>query len=484
MDQVNQKSFKFECWKKWDWTIYFIVFYVLPLFVLERQVIGLYPDEYAAIERANYYWKELVEKGSLYLYGMNKYTGSLIYYLLGLFTKILGESVLTLRFFALLFTFTNLVLLHNILEKYFSYKQIRLALIGLMSLSGVVLYGRMAIEVSTLLPFFILMGCYFFITKKYLLMGIFAGLAITTHPVCVPFLCLLVVWKARELAWRKWFLGLSSLCVILLFRIPHYYNTLSEKRASQLYFGFGKFIDIPLNFLDFLNGKKIIQTSVGHIEYIVIPTFLLALIAFVTLNYKKINWRKPPVSLIFGILSFWVLSFLLLPALNFQYFFFVACFSALLLFLHLNYKVLIPLIILNSISVLGNYYLPYSQTGGKGTFYQHNYFDQGIKNRNPYHSYYFLDLESELRELAESDVEYIFTNDYFLINILKFYQNQWGRFQVATIDKIQSIAGVEGARIAFVSYAYHKLPETIKVENRTLLKSQLGKGKINIYRSM
>lgn len=474
------KKINLERFKNLNWHLFFVLLYVLPLFIFERQIIGLYPDEYRAIELANKYWDELLGAGEFYLYGMNYYTGSFVYYILGLFLKMLGESLLTLRFFAVLLTYLNL----NLLKKVISYRKshsVHLVLMAFMSLSAIILYGRMTLEVSTVLPFFILLGICFYQSEKWVLAGLFMGLAIVTHPVSIPFILFLICWKWDQTKMRQWIFALLGLSSVILIRVPHYLQAMGDKRASHLYFSLGKFIDIPLNLIDFLNSGKIILTSVGFINYFSVPVFVIAFFAFLIKKQKELHWKSLSKKVLVGAGIYWVSSFLVLPALNFQYYILAGSLIAISLFMQLDRRILWGIIIINCFQAQWNYFLPYSRTGGVGTFYDHAYADKGIKDRNPYHSYYFVDIEPELKALAEGKVEVVFTNDYFLINILKFYSLQWKQFQVATVDHYNFFPDIEESKIAFVSYSYHKVPNKIKVGERILFRTSLSNKKINIF---
>lgn len=459
--------------------------YIIPFF-FATQLPEVTPDEYRAIELANRFWDNLLNRFEFSTTGMNPYTGSLYYYLLIPFLKILGETSLTLRFVSSLFMALNLKLLFDIFQKKYESRSVLIILCVLLAHPYWVSYGRVAIEVSSLVPFLLLLFYKFLIEDKLHLASALAALSVWVHPIAIPYVLFAAVIKGKAFPLKKGFTILIP-WIFLIINKAFLFNQISEtSRSSQLYLGWGKIADFILHHLDFIDGHKILYATVGQdsvvaLNYLPLLVFVVAII----LSRSSMKQSLKSKRLLIGLLLYTSIMILIIPALHFQYFAYMG--SLLLFWVLLQIKskrwIVYPLIALNLINSGLNHHYQYLKTGGVGSFYDHAYFDQGVTDRKPYHNFYYLNYAPTFEKLVQSQTKVMTTNDWFMLNLLNFYARKYKGFKVAHLSQL-SREMLEEPRITLLTFAYSKDLGEIKLPNNTMTldpQNLFDNKKIHVY---
>ena len=460
---------------------------VLVYFFSLTYIVGLvygihsiHADEVVGVDLAKKYYIDLFSDFQIHLSGMTDLASSIHYYILMPFVQIFGDSIISLRAFACFFAFLNLTLIYNILLTFFDQRKSQLLVLSIMSFPPLIIFSQYSLDINSTGFTFFLVGCLLISRYKNVLIGsFFFGLSISSHPIFfAPFLIVLYFYfhktsfeKSIKLAFFPIVISLVRIIQVLFFT--------SNIRMGQQYLTMNKLLNIPYLLFEIIFGNKFYLKYLGD-SFLPYLSLLLIIIIF----FQKFDKTLLYYSLV-TIFSGVILGFIT-PDLSFKYFFYLSL--SLYVYFLLNLRktkfsntLFIMIIGLNLLNFSLNYfYVKHLNKGGIGRFYTHELLDSGIKDRNPYHSYYYASYDKPLENIFLKYQGIIYVDDGMLFSTLKYYFRNNHNITIRLINSHESILKDS----LFITYGYRNIPSRILIAEVKLEKKYSNISELLVYQTI
>lgn len=416
----------------------YIVWLIAAIFILFwklEDVVGLHRDE--AIFGI---YSQMILEGSRPLWGIfNIYTAPIHAYMLAIVIKIFGDSIWSLRVLGPIFSLITITMVYDVIRHYSAIRARWIACF-LITFPPVVIFSRLCAEVYVLHPFLFFGTIWIYqrlclSQKRYaqivgwLLTGFFVSVGIWNHVIFLPsaialiFAYLVFLWPGTRLFFYS-----------LLFFLPGFFLGLIPRIISATCFGFSFFPEKPSlpmapiasaikNLFYTLSGDGLYARFSGGSTFFFIWGIAGILLIFLVLRLFSISKIKQK-KLLCGIVVFLLINFLCIWKMStfgsicsrfwlIPVWIFPILLGLLMEDIHsLKWHILgYAVIIIHTISLLLNYYIPCSHSPGVVAPVVY----VGGKYDNTWDYY---DHRQIVKELAHVDSKYIFISNQ---NVFTFY---------------------------------------------------------------